>query len=60
MDGGGTEVVFSEDGSTWNRWSPPEFGTEFGTLYPRAMGDDFVVLRLIQDSGTTFWIGRLP
>jgi hypothetical protein len=59
-DGGGTEVVFSEDGSTWNRWSPPEFGTEFGTLYPRAIGDDLVVLRLIQESGTTFWIGRLP
>ncbi len=60
IDFGGTEVVFSEDGSTWNRWSPPEFGTEFGTLYPRAMGEDFVVLRLIQESGTTFWIGRLP
>lgn len=59
-DGGGTEVVFSEDGSTWNRWSPPEFGTEFGTLYPRAMGNGSVVLRLIQESGTTFWIGRLP
>jgi hypothetical protein len=59
-DRGGTEVVFSEDGSTWTRWSPPEFGTEVGTLYPRAMGEDFVVLRLIQESGTTFWIGRLP
>jgi hypothetical protein len=60
MDGGGTEVLFSADGTTWNRWTPPEFGPEFGTLYVVGIGDDFVVLRLITQAGESHWVGRLP
>lgn len=60
MDGGGTEVLFSADGTTWNRWTPPEFGPEFGTIYVVGIGDDFVVLRVITQTGVSHWVGRLP
>ena len=59
MDGGGTEVLFSANGTTWNRWTPPEFGPE-GTVYVVGIGDDFVVLRLATETGVSHWVGRLP
>jgi hypothetical protein len=59
MDGGGTEVLFSKDGTTWNRWTPPEFGVD-GLVYFVGMGDDFLVLRAITETGASNWVGRLP
>jgi hypothetical protein len=60
MEGGGTEVLFSKDGTTWNLWTPPEFGPEFGTVYTVGISDDFVVLRVITEAGDSHWVGRLP
>jgi hypothetical protein len=66
QDGGGTEVLFSSNGTEWNRYVPPEFGPAEGTIYPVGIGDDFVVVKLIAWDGTAetaesgIWVGRLP
>jgi hypothetical protein len=55
-DGGGTEVLFSKDGTTWNRWTPTEIGPGIRGIYVVGIGDEFVVLQ----TGGSVWVGRLP
>jgi hypothetical protein len=60
------EVLFSSDGSTWNRWDPPEFGPEDGRLFVVGMGDDFFVVQqgycnpASETPSCSLWVGRLP
>ena len=58
-EGGGTEILFSANGTTWNRWTPPEFGPE-SRVQVVGIGDDFVVLRVTTQNGDGYWVGRLP
>jgi len=58
MDDAGTEVLYSVDGSAWSRWSPQEFGPEPGNLYMMGIGDDFVVVQLMQGADHSLWVGR--
>ena len=58
-DGGGTEMLFSANGTTWNRWTPPEFGPE-SRVQVVGIGDDFVVLRVTTQNWDGYWVGRLP
>ncbi len=56
------EILFSEDGTTWNRWNPPELDPEAGLLWVVGIGDDFIVLQQQGrglDNGV-LWVGRLP
>ncbi len=59
-EGGGAEILFSANGTTWNRWTPPEFGPEFWEFRVVGIGDDFVVLRGLTQNGDGYWVGRLP
>jgi hypothetical protein len=59
------EILFSADGSAWNRWDPPEFDPEDGSLFVVGMGDDFFVVRqggcdAASETPSCMWVGRLP
>jgi hypothetical protein len=61
------EILFSSDGSTWNRWKPPEFDPgEFEELFVVGMGDDFFVVQqrhyhtADETPSYTMWVGTLP
>jgi hypothetical protein len=58
------EILFSEDGTTWNVWNPPEIDPEDGYLTIVGIADDFIVLqqdRWIEDvEDAVLWIGTLP
>lgn len=69
-----TELLFSVDGTNWNRWEPTEFsigvshespGEHVGAARIVGVGDDFVVLqhtRWDADTDTTIvtlWVGRV-
>ena len=60
--GGATadEILFSEDGTTWNRWNPPELDPEAGYLHMVGIADDFVVLQQGHLDTAVLWIGTLP
>lgn len=62
--GGRTKILFSADGTTWNRWNPPEFGPpNQSVLYLVGVGDDFVVLERYGESESypgSLWVGKLP
>jgi hypothetical protein len=61
--GGGAladEVLFSEDGTTWNRWNPTEIDQEAGNLYLVGIGDDFIVLQQGWRDAAFLWVGTLP
>ncbi len=54
------EILFSEDGATWNRWNPTEIDPEAGNLYMVGIGDDFIVLQQGSSDASVLWIGMLP
>jgi hypothetical protein len=55
------EVIFSEDGATWNRWNPTEIDhQEAGGLYMVGIGDDFIVLQQGWEDAAFLWVGTLP
>ena len=54
------EILFSEDGATWNRWNPTEIDPEAGDLYMVGIADDFVVLQQGFRETAVLWIGTLP
>jgi hypothetical protein len=61
--GGGAladEVLFSEDGTTWNRWNPTEIDQEAGVLSMVGIGDEFIVLRQEFREDAFLWVGTLP
>lgn len=62
MGGGASadEILFSEDGTTWNRWNPPELDPEAGNLRVVGIADDFVVLQQGWLDTSVLWIGTLP
>lgn len=69
------ELLFSVDGTVWNRWEPTEFeiggrrdegGEHLGNAWVAGVGDNFVVLQHRQwDEATntplnSLWVGTLP
>lgn len=68
------ELLFSGDGTNWNRWEPTEFsvgggreqGEHQGDVWVAGVGDNFVVLQhrgRDESSNTslnTLWVGTLP
>jgi hypothetical protein len=51
----------SEDGKTWNRWNPTEIDQEAGILSMVGIGDDFIVLRQeFRGEDAFLWVGTLP
>jgi hypothetical protein len=54
------EVIFSEDGTTWNRWNPTEIDQEAGGLYMVGIGGDFIVLQQGFYEDAFLWVGTLP
>ncbi|MGI9529320.1 MAG: hypothetical protein ACR2NG_06365 [Acidimicrobiia bacterium] len=67
-----TELLFSADGTTWNRWEPTEFaiggsrdegGEHSGDAWVVGTGDDFVVVQRLDpdaagDASYSLWVGR--
>ena len=62
MGGGAApdEILFSADGTTWNRWNPTEFDPRAGRLHMVGVADDFVVLQQGGADTAFLWIGTLP
>ena len=73
--GGGpsaTEILFSVDGATWNRWEPTEFsigdsdGGYAGVAWVVGAGDDFVVVQhrgwdeSSESDSYSLWVGVVP
>jgi len=60
------QILFSEDGTTWNRWNPTEIdpAPEAGHLTIVGIADDFIVLqqdRYLEDvENAVLWVGTLP
>jgi len=62
-----TELLYSVDGTSWNRWEPAEFaiggsresqGEHAGDAWVVGVGDDFVVVQ-VRDAGTSsLWVGE--
>jgi hypothetical protein len=70
-----TEVLFSVDGTSWNRWEPTEFGIggshessggHSGDAWVVGVGKDFVVIQQrewnesSQTSAHSLWVGKVP
>jgi hypothetical protein len=64
-----TELLFSTDGTAWNRWEPTEFeiggprdeGSEHsGDAWVVGTGDDFIVIQeRDESSASTLWVGQV-
>jgi hypothetical protein len=69
-----TELLFSTDGTAWNRWEPPEFeiggprqagGERLGSAWVVGVGDDFVVMQrrgpnaTSIDDSLSLWVGQV-
>jgi hypothetical protein len=70
-----TELLFSVDGTNWNRWEPTEFDfggpresseKRSGDVWIVGVGSDFVVVQLRKwdessaSASYSLWVGRLP
>jgi hypothetical protein len=65
-----TDILFSVDGTSWNRWEPTEFDLDYsdGSLgfWVVGAGDDFVVVQHQWWDGSSespsysLWVGMVP
>lgn len=60
MDNKRADILFSADGTEWNRWTVEEFSADSAALDHVGIGDDFVALWFHNEDGGSLWIGSLP